>query len=271
MIDLHVHTVRCRHATGSVEEYVRAAADAGIDTIAFTDHLPLPEALLAADPAATGYAMPAAELPEYVAEVLEAKLRSARDGGPEVLLGIEADLHPGNEEHVRSLLGTYPFDIVLGSVHYVDDWAFDDPARTDGYAEWDLRELWERYFSDLAQAASTGLADVIGHADLVKKFCFVPEGDLTELYARAAASFAAAGCAVEVNAAGLRKPCRELYPSDAFLRELAREGVPVTIGSDAHSPSDVGAGFSQARTALLGAGYQSIVVFRDRVAQEVPL
>ncbi|MHB8925616.1 MAG: histidinol-phosphatase HisJ family protein [Coriobacteriia bacterium] len=271
MIDLHIHTARCGHATGSVEEYVRAAAVAGVDTIAFTDHLPLPGALLAADPAAAHYAMAADELPLYVEEVLDAKSRAARSGGPEVLLGIEADLHRGNEEHVRALLGSFPFDIVLGSVHYVDEWAFDDPARVDGYASWDLMELWERYFDDLALAAASGLADVIGHADLVKKFCFVPGGDLTPLYARAAAAFADAGCVVEVNAAGLRKPCKELYPSDAFLRELARRGVRVTIGSDAHSPSDVGAGFAEARAALVRAGYQRIVVFRDRVAQEVSL
>lgn len=271
MIDLHVHTARCRHATGSVEEYVRAARAAGIDTIAFTDHLPLPDSLLTEDPHAVEYAMPREELPAYVAEVLEARQRALAAGGPEVLLGIEADLHPGNADHVQALLAQYPFDIVLGSVHYVDGWAFDDPARTDTYAQWDLTELWERYFADVVAVARSGIADVIAHVDLIKKFCFVPDADPGPLYRRIADALAAAEAVVEVNAAGLRKPCRELYPSDALLVELARAGVRVSMGSDAHSPNDVGAGLVEARSALLRAGFERVVVFRGRVPQEVSL
>ncbi|MCE5203231.1 MAG: histidinol-phosphatase HisJ family protein [Coriobacteriales bacterium] len=271
MIDLHIHTARCRHGLGTVAEYVDAAREVGATTIAFTEHLPLPDALLRADPAAMGYAMPASELPAYVDEVLRAREAAGSTGGPEVLLGIEVDLHPGNEDHVRTLVDSYPFDLVLGSVHYIDGWAFDDPSRTEGYTGWDIAKLWERYFDDVVRAASTGLADVIAHADLIKKFGYVPHGDLRPFYAEAAEAFAAAGCVVEVNTAGLRKPCAELYPSDAFLRELRKAGVRVTVGSDAHAPCDVCTGYSQAVDALRRAGYESIVVLREHAAVEVPL
>jgi len=270
VIDLHMHTSRCGHAEGTIAEYVAAARAAGIATIAFTDHLPLPADVLARDPHAAGYAMPEAELAAYVDDVLSIRESAAADG-VEVLLGIEADLHPGNDEFVRGLLSRHPFDIVLGSVHFVDGWAFDDPDRRDGYADWDIRALWERYFDDLISAAQSGLADVIGHADLVKKFGYVPEGDLAPLYSRVAEAFADADVAVEVNTAGLRKPCAELYPSSGFLRALRQANVPVTTGSDAHSPAEVGAGFAQARRALADAGYDRITVFRDRMAEEVPL
>lgn len=271
MIDLHMHTSRCRHAEGALEEFVAAARGAGIATIAFTDHLPLPADLLERDPHAAEYAMPEDELDAYVGDVLAVQAAAAEAGGPEVLLGIEADLHPGNEAHVRRLLARHAFDVVLGSVHFVDGWAFDDPDRRDGYAEWDVRALWERYFDDLAAAAVSGLADVIGHADLVKKFGYVPEGNLATFYERAAAAFAAVGVAVEVNTAGLRKPCAELYPSPGFLRALRSAGVRVTTGSDAHRPAEVGAGFAEARSALLAAGYDRVTVFRNRIAEEVPL
>lgn len=271
MIDLHVHTWRCRHAVGTVAEYVDAAAQRGVATIAITDHLPLSPALVARDPSVAGYAMPAAEMPDYVTEVLDARQRAVQAGGPEVLLGVEADLYPGNEEFVAASIAEYPFDVVLGSVHFVDGWAFDDPDRTDGYAAWDVRELWERYFDDLIGAARSGLADVIGHADLVKKFGYVPEGDLDGMYRRAASAFAEAGVAVEVNTAGLRKPCAELYPSQAFLGALRRENVPVTIGSDAHAPVEVASAYREAREALERAGYRSAVVFRGRRAEEVAL
>jgi histidinol-phosphatase (PHP family) len=271
VIDLHVHTWRCRHAVGTVAEYVATAAERGIDTIALTDHLPLSPELVARDPEVARYAMPADELPEYVDEVIAARESARAMGGPEVLLGIEADVYPGNEEFVRALLSEHPFDVVLGSVHFVDGWAFDDPDRREGYASWDVRALWERYFGDLVSAARSGLADVIGHADLVKKFGYVPEGDLMPLFREVADAFAQAGVAVEVNTAGLRKPCAELYPSAPFLVALNRAGVPVTIGSDAHAPVEVGSAYEEARDALRDAGYRSLVVFRSRQAEEVPL
>lgn len=270
MIDLHMHTSRCRHAVGTVAEYVSAAQTAGLDVIAITDHLPLPPEMLARDPHAAEYAMPHSELSEYFAEVTAAREKVA-GSGLEVLIGIEADLYPGNEDFVRETLADFPFDVVLGSVHFVDGWAFDDPSRTDGYAKWDIRALWERYFQDLINAARSGLADVIGHADLVKKFGYVPDGDLTRLLNDTADALSEAGVAVEVNTAGLRKPCAEMYPSPAFLAALHRAGVPVTIGSDAHAPAEVGFAYAEARLALEHAGYTSAVVFRSRVAEEVSL
>ncbi len=74
-----------------------------------------------------------------------------------------------------------------------------------------------------------------------------------------------------MNTAGLRKPCAARYPSAGFLHALSVAGVRVTTGSDAHSPAEVGAGLPQARVALLDAGYDRVTVFRNRVAEEVPL
>lgn len=271
MIDLHTHSWRCRHGSGTAPEYLDAARAAGIRVLAFTEHLPLSAELIAADPSAASYAMPEAELPEYVEEVLALRERSAAEGGPEVLLGIEADLHPGHEEHVERLLQQHPFDVVLGSVHYVDGWAFDDPDRQDGYASWDTMALWEHYFADVGAAARTGLVDVLGHLDLVKKFGYVPQEDLTDLYSRTAEDIAAAGVTVEINTAGLRKPCAELYPGPALLAELAGRGVPLTVGSDAHSPDEVGAGWAEARRALAAVGVTALSVFRRRQREEVSL
>lgn len=270
MIDLHVHTWRCRHGEGKPEEYVRAAASRGVRVLAFTEHLPLAQSLAERVPGAAEYAMPASELAEYVSDVSEAAALG-ETLGVEVLLGAEIDAVPEGFEHARALLSAHPFDIVLGSVHFIDDWAFDDPARTERYDGWRPIDLWERYFDDLIEAGRSGLADVIGHADLIKKFLGRPEIDVAHLYAAAAEAFAQAGVSVEVNTAGLRKPCAEIYPSVEFLRELHAAGVTATIGSDAHRPEEVGAD-SQAAVALLRqAGYSSVVVYRERTAQEVSL
>ncbi len=133
MIDLHVHTARCGHAEGTPDEYVAAAAAAGIETIAFCDHLPLPPHH------PPGYAMTWPELPLYVSEISDLAARSAAEGGPEVLVGIEADWIPGFERLVAGALETHAFDLVLGSVHFIDGWAFDDPAKIARYSEWPSR------------------------------------------------------------------------------------------------------------------------------------
>lgn len=270
MMDLHVHTWRCRHATGTAEEYVRAAARGGISVLAFTEHLPLAPSLAARIPDAGGYAMPEAELAGYMEDVAGAA-RLGASLGVEVLCGIEVDAVPVAREHARELLARHPFDMVLGSVHFIDDWAFDDPDRREGYDAWRPDELWARYFVDVIDAARSGLMDVMAHVDLVKKFGVWPDGPTDRLFDGVASELATAGVAIEVNTAGLRKPCKELYPGASLLSALRRAGVPATIGSDAHTPDDTGAGVAEARAALRDAGYRSVVVFRGREMQEVGL
>ena len=267
MIDLHMHTARCGHASGTPREYLDAGAAAGVSVMCFTDHLPLP----ADTPRATEYAMPPEQLQEYVSDIRAVAAQSSRDGGPEVLVGIEADWIEGRADEIRRTCDESAFDMVLGSVHFIDDWAFDDPDLTARYADWDIAKLWDRYFSTLETAARSGLFDVMAHPDLVKKFGFLPDVDPSGWYEQTVEVLAATGTAFEVNTAGLRKPCAELYPAVDFLKAAARLGVCVTCGSDAHRPSEVGAGMGAARDALLAAGYRSVVVFHGRVPEEVPL
>jgi histidinol-phosphatase (PHP family) len=215
--------------------------------------------------------MPACELTDYIADVREQQRLAAEAGGLEILLGIEADWFCGREEDLAEELGGHPWDVVLGSVHFQGDWAFDDPRLTDEYKRREIHEVWRRYFQDVAASACTGLFDVIGHADLVKKFGFYPEGELAPYYRTAIDAMAATGVAFEVNASGLRKPVAEIYPSLEFMRIARLAGVRATMGSDAHAPSEVGLGLDQAREALLHVGYTSVLVFRGRVAEEVGL
>lgn len=265
MIDQHVHTALCCHAGGTVEEYVAAAWTRGVTTLTFTDHLALPDGY------PDGYTMRAGQFDQYVGSIRAAAAGAEAAGGPEVLCGIEADWIPESADVVPRATEAHPLDIVLGSVHFIDDWAFDDPDLIDRYGQWDIDRLWERYFNELEAAAHSGLFDVMAHPDLVKKFGFFPGGDPTPLHERAAEAFSSSGVAVEVNTAGLRKPVGEVYPAVGLLRACRRRGVPATVGSDAHLPGEVAADFDVAAGLLREAGYRSIVVFRARRAEEVAL
>jgi histidinol-phosphatase (PHP family) len=265
MIDLHMHTARCGHATGTIDEYVEAARVAGLEVMCFTDHLPMPATY------PQHYTMCSTELDAYVKDVAVAAALSAETGGPEVLCGIEADWLAGDSDHIRTAVAAHDFDMVLGSVHFIGDWAFDDPDLTARYSSTDIDALWDRYFALVFDAARSGLFDVLAHPDLIKKFGFMPGVDPGSWYEETALALFEGGCAVEVNAAGLRKPVGEIYPSLPLLRACRRRGVPATFGSDAHAPQEVAAGVGPARDLLAQAGYDSLVVFRRRTPFEVAL
>jgi histidinol-phosphatase (PHP family) len=120
-------------------------------------------------------------------------------------------------------------------------------------------------------AAESGLFDIIGHADLCKKFCFYPEQDCTPLFVRFLDAAKRRGTAIELNTAGLRKECREIYPSLRILRLAAERGVPITFGSDAHAPQEVGLDLARAVQLARTAGYSHWCRFTKRRRETVEI
>ena len=266
LADYHMHTVRCGHAAGTMEEYVEAAIARGLGEIGFSEHVPmywLPEEQR--DPTA---AMSMAELEEYVSDVVR-----IRERYPEIpiRLGLEADFIPGHEEALARLLERYPWDYVIGSVHFLGDWNFDHPGLVHRYAEWDIGELYDRFFALERMAAESGLFDILAHIDLIKKFGHRPGKDLSEAYAALAETIARSGAAVELSTAGLRKPVGEPYPAPALLQACCDRGVPLVISSDAHAPGEVGWGFEQARELALRTGFTHTLRFEGRRRRAEPL
>jgi len=264
--DYHIHTARCGHAVGGMWEYVAEARSKGLEEIGFCDHVPM--YWLPAEERNPGLAMEECELPGYVDQVLGMR-RSCLPFS--IRLGVEVDYVRGQEEKVREILAAYPFDYVVGSVHYIDGWDFDAPDQAEEYRNRDIDQVYVRYFELLCQAAESGLFDIMAHPDLVKKFGYRPRMNLDGLYRRVARAFARAGVCVEVNTAGLRVPAGEIYPAPGFLRICREEGVPATVGSDAHAPDLVGYGFDRAATVLRNAGYSSVNMFSGRWRTEIRL
>lgn len=259
LVDYHLHTRRCGHATGRIAEYVRFARTRGLREIGFADHIP--QYFLPPHRRDPYLAMAERELEAYVEEVREA---AAAANDIEIRLGVEADYSPGQEEKLKAILDRYPFDYVLGSVHYLDGWGFDNPAEVEGYSGRDIDALYREYFGLIQQMAATGLFDVVAHPDLLKKFGYLPRADVHGLYEKTVRVIAAAGLVVEVNTAGLRQPVAEIYPAPEFLAVCRRYGVPVTLGSDAHRPEDVGRDFDRAVAVLSRVGYREVAVFQKR-------
>jgi histidinol-phosphatase (PHP family) len=210
----------------------------------------------------------AADLDHYVETVLEAK----RMGLP-VVLGLEVDYYRGRMGEVAELLAGYPFDVLLGSVHWVGGWRFDDLGDAVSMAEWPARKVddcWDAYTAAFAELAGTGACDVFAHPDLIKVAAHVPEHP-REWWDRLADAAAASGMAAEVSSAGWRKPVGEQYPAEGLLVRLAARGVPFTTASDAHHLSHVADRVGDLHALLTSAGVNRLTAYRRRQAHTLPL
>ena len=258
MMDYHIHTPLCRHAHGELEEYINAAVQKGIKEIGFADHFPLK--LLGIN-LETPISMEPEELAYYVDHVL----RISRESTIPVKLGIEVDYLPGKTEEIAYILQEYPFDYVIGSVHFIGDWDCTHPHYRDEYHRRPLMEIYRDYFSLIIEACNSGLFDIIAHADAVKKFAhFLPEREVTPFYKKAAVALRRHQVCLELNTAGWDVDAGELYPAPAFLEECLQEGVEFTLGSDAHSPAQVGRHFDSLLNILVEKGVKRLTGFSGR-------
>lgn len=261
--DYHMHTPLCRHATGEPIEYAAQAVKLGLDEIGFSDHSPMPRDDF------DDWRMRDADLDLYVTKVREAQRTFPN---LTIKLALEVDYLPGQEDWIRHLTARHPWDYLIGSVHYVSDsWAIDNPLMLSTWKSRDPFEVWTVYFERLTQAAESGLFDIIGHTDLCKRFCFYPAQDCAALYDRFLEAAGRKGVAIEINTAGLRKDCREIYPSPAILGRAAKHGVRITFGSDAHAPGEVGLNFAEAVALARSNGYTHCCRFTQRRCQTVPI
>jgi histidinol-phosphatase (PHP family) len=269
IVDYHMHL---RDEQGGVEftadaaeRFVERARARGVDEVGFTEHiyyfrqtLELWEVPYLAERCRF-------DLDVYCDAVLEAKHR-----GLPVKLGLEVDYVGDRQRRLADLIDSYPWDFLLGSVHWLDRVAVD--MEPGVWADASVEEVWERYFVAVRELAAGGTIDVLAHLDLAKIFGRRPEpGTLARLHREAAEAIAAAEVCIEISTAGLRKPVGELYPDPSLLVECVQRGVGVTIASDAHEPQLVGEDFDLALAAARTAGCQTVTVFDGRESRQETL
>lgn len=253
--DYHIHTYLCGHAVGQAEDYIAQAMNVGLEEIGFSDHAPL---VAYQDPHIT---MSMEQLPLYHHMIEDFQKRFSEI---KIKIGIEADFIIGYEARTKAILQGYPYDYVIGSVHFIDAWAFDCPKHKARWDEKDIDDVYRDYFELLRRCAESRMFDIIGHTDLVKKFGHRPTGDLSRDVRKTAKAFKKSGVAIEINTSGLRKPVNEIYPSLENLKIYCEENVPIVFGSDAHAPDEVAKDFNKAVALAKTAGYKEYLLFKGR-------
>ncbi len=264
--DYHMHTPRCHHAIGSVAEYAEAALLVGLKEIGISDHSPMPGDYDRA------WRMDRSELDGYLHEVRE--VRNAFFGKLDIRTGLEADFHPGTEAYVQEMIAAHDWDYVIGSVHYIGDWGFDNPDELQQWDVWNIEDAYCAYYELVAASAESGMFDIIGHPDLIKKFGHRPALDSQRVLDAEEAMLAAvkkADVALEVSSAGLRKPVAEVYPHARMIARAAELHIPISFGSDAHAPGEVGHAMDACLGMLEMCGVNEVASFSGRVRRMQPI
>ncbi len=262
-VDLHNHTTLCNHAEGTMEEYVKKAIEMKIDVFGFSEHAPMDF-----DP---NYRMNLSLKDFYENEVKNLKEKYKND--IEILLAYEVDFMQDRTLMLDEILNS-DVDYLIGSVHFIQEknsdlWGFDNPEFIGKYKEKNIDDIWTDYFRAIEEMAKSGYFDIVGHLDLIKVFKYLPNKDIRLIAKDALTAIKKSGMVLEINAAGLRKPITEPYPSKNLL-ELAYEmNIPITFSSDAHAVEQIGFKYEKVTQFAKKIGYSKCMTFNKRDKQLV--
>lgn len=269
------------YPAGHIEAYVQHGADNGAHEIGFTEHLY--RCVESTEPLGEWWRnSPHGDLGDLTARHLAVErvlslekyveaVVAAKDRGLPVLLGLEVDFFPESIDAVLELLSPYPFDFLVGSVHWVGAWGVDLPNQVHEFERRGHRKSYEDYFALETELAASGVVDVLAHADVVKKRGVQLAELPLDLYETLAVAAGRSGVAVEISTAGLYQPVGEMYPKIDLLERFHDHGVPITIASDAHVPEKCGRDRELAVEMARSVGYETRLTFADRVVKTVPL
>jgi len=251
IVDMHNHTPLCNHAEGDIQEYVLSAIDAKTKYFGFSDHAPMDF-----DPK---YRMKFNEMEKYEKDVLDTQKKYAKE--IQVLLGYEVDYLPG---HMDKRVLDADVDYLIGSIHFLEGWGFDNPEFIGKWEEQNIDEIWQKYFDTIVDMAQTKLFDIVGHLDLIKVFKFMPKSDIVKMATPALIAIKESGMVLELNVAGYRKKVEEPYPSKALLQKAYELNIPITFSSDAHKPEQVAMYNNEIVSLAKEVGYSKCSYFIKR-------
>ena len=278
--DYHMHLEYGSYDEDYAEGFFRAAAERGVDEIGFSEHahtFPEFEQLYYDDLILDDSFVGAFQrkwlktnkfkytLDEYFSFI--EKLRKKH----KVLAGIEV-CNFQDQEAAAKILRAYPFDYIIGSVHFLRGWA-DDTAAIK--AEWDnhpLTDIYEWFAQEAEKHAAAGLYDALGHPFNIRLYRYFPDFDVTPYLARVARAMKAADMIVDLNTGTYyRYPIEEFSPYPDFMRMANACGLPIITTSDAHKPEDCARYNEEAVQYARSFGYREQIRFtgargRERVA-----
>ena len=221
----HTHTTRCRHATGTEEEYIQCALEGGLTHLGFSDHTPY----LFPDGYYSTYRMYPGQLEDYVDTVLS--LKDKYQDQLNIYLGLEAEYYPRYFPELLQMLREYPVEYLVLGQHFVGNEIGEPYSGSPAWEEDTLR----RYCDQVIDAMYTGLFSCLAHPELLN---FRGEDAVFARHmVRVCRAARECGIPLEINFEGMRG--LRHYPAERFWRLAGEEGCSVVLGCDAHHPQGV--------------------------------
>ena len=272
--DWHTHNEMCHHAVGSIEDYLRQAIKSRLQTIGLSDHFPYEFLKNIERIPFEEYAITLPEIEGYLstAELFREKFKSNIN----VRIGFEVDFFKNQalalNKHLTKVKNR--LDYILGSIHILNfrdgrgAWGFDDSRFRNDFEYYGSQQVYINYYKKLQKMIRSEDFDfdIVGHIDLPKKFNDNPtkkEAVFDEVL-KTLELIKARDLTVEINTGGLRKPCKEQYPSEKIIKEIYSLDIPILLGSDAHKPKDIGYKFKKILKIIKKIGYNQLAHFDKR-------
>ncbi|NPA55357.1 MAG: histidinol-phosphatase HisJ family protein, partial [Epsilonproteobacteria bacterium] len=177
-----------------------------------------------------------------------------------ILKGYEVDFTPFVDKRVLDR----EVDYLIGSIHFLDNWGFDNPEFLAQWQERDIDDIYKEYFKLVVDLANSKLFNIVGHLDLIKVFNFKPKQDIKILAKEAIEAIADNNLVVEINTAGIRKAVKEPYPSITLLEMIKQANIDITFGSDAHNANQVGLYLKECYNIAKFLGYKKVAYFENK-------
>jgi len=262
MIDYHIHTLLCNHAQGSMESYIRSAINLGMSEICFLDHLTVRES-------EKGLSMAPGEIPYYfqAIQLLKQQYKDAIS----IKAGIEIDFNPAHTDLFQEIVGTYAFDVVASALHFPGGINVVSGSSAWRHGENDTDYVYGLYYEHLGNMLDFNYFDVICHIDLIKKFGRKPSRSFDKEFNEILLKIKTKNLCVEINTSGYNHLVGEPYPSANIITKCHKLGINITLGSDAHTPANVGQHYDRALPLVLSAGYNYLTTFTKRRGTKVPI
>ncbi len=247
MIDGHIHIERGEYTLDWIKQFVNRAVEMQLDEIRLLEHCYRFEEFVPMYGSVCAYS-------EYVdawfhrqagvltLEVYLDLIKQVRNESfpVEIKFGLEICYFKEFEDFTADLTKNKGFDFLLGSIHFVDDFAFDHKA--EHWTGIDIDKIYHRYFEDSVSLAKSKIFDGIGHPDAIKLFGHKPSYSLTGYYESLANELSKSGMYADQNSGAIRRcpDTASLGMDVELLRALKKNNVKIITSSDAHCPEDVG-------------------------------
>lgn len=258
LVNLHNHTTLCNHATGSIEAYIQKAINSNISYLGFSDHAPMDFD--------KEYRMRLQDCDKYENDILQ--YREKYKDKINILLAYEVDYIKG---YLEDRILNSKVDYLIGSVHFLDEWGFDNYEYIKEYKNKDINQVWQDYFDVIENMAKTNHFDIVGHLDLIKIFNFFPNKDIKAIAKNSIKAIKKSNMVVEINSAGFNKPVEEQYPSRELIELCYEYNIDITFSSDAHKVECIDDNLEYVHNLAKDIGYSKMAVFTNREKILLPL